>query len=212
MAIVIPAILARSAYAFKRFVEKAKSLEAPLVHIDVMDGQFVPAVTWVPKRQIAAALDGLKFEVHLMVADPASYVFKWLDAGAERVIFHVEAVEDATAIARLVGERADKLCLAINPDTAFTRLLPALETFSQFMVMGVTPGESGQEFMPEVLEKLRKLREAKHEAFISVDGGVRLTNAAEIVAAGASAVIAASAVFKTKDAVSAYKELADLAR
>jgi ribulose-phosphate 3-epimerase len=212
MAAIVPAILARSPYVFKRFVEKTQALAPALVHLDVMDGVFVPTTTWVPKRGITKALGGLAFEVHLMVADPAAQVFRWLDAGADRVIFHVEAVEDATAIVELVGDRADKLSLAINPDTPFTRLLPCLEAFRQFMVMGVNPGASGQPFQPEALEKLRKLREAKPEAHITLDGGASADNATDIARAGASAIISASAIFKTKDPKDAYAQLQELAK
>lgn len=173
---------------------------ADLLHLDVMDGHFVPNLTMGPDmcRALRRAFPAAFLDVHLMVTDPLPHARAFAAAGASHVTFHVEAVPE-----NLLGETAAKIRelgvtvgLAINPPTAIDRALDYLEAFDLFLVMSVNPGYSGQAFIPEVLEKTRALSaEALPSQRIQMDGGIGPGNIAAVLDAGCDVVVAASAVF-----------------
>ena len=154
---VIPAILAKSEKDFVKKFEKIKAF-APIIHVDIMDGIFVPNNTWADPKKVPGILGNIPFEVHLMVHEPHQAITSWLKAGAARVIFHAEAVADEVAVCESFANDCEKLMVAINPGSALPKLFPAFGAFHQFMVMGVEPGWSGQVFNAGVLEKISTLR------------------------------------------------------
>lgn len=190
---ILPAILAHDEAEFMRKVERVRSLGA-MLHIDVMDGVFVRNTTWSPPDRMRQLLDGMPFEAHLMVSNPEHAAPIWLACGASRVIFHAEATTKESLICRATVEECANLAVAINPDTPVSRITHLLDSFRQIMVMGVTPGWSGQQFQEIALEKIAMLKALRPSITILVDGGVKPENAARIAAAGADVLVAGSAL------------------
>jgi ribulose-phosphate 3-epimerase len=196
---IIPAILAKDERAFIEKIERVRALGL-MLHIDVMDGEFVPEKTWAPPERMREILGDTPFEAHLMVAAPEHLVPVWLAAGATRVIFHAEATTRESLICRINTDECKKLAIAINPDTPVSRITDdLLATFRQVMVMDVTPGRSGQKFQKIALEKIKALRELKPDLLIAVDGGVKSDNAAALIEAGADVLVIGSALTDAPD-------------
>lgn len=200
-----PAILAKDESEFRAKVEKVRALGLAL-HIDVMDGKFVPQTTWAPPERMREIIGDLPFEAHLMVADPDAAVPFWFLNGAERVIFHAEAETDHVRICHDAGDRCLDLSLAINPPTDLAEHTATLDDLQHVMVMGVTPGMSGQPFQPVAFDKIRALKKAKPTVRIAIDGGVKPSNAAALAAAGVDVIIAGSALTDQDDPAAALEE------
>lgn len=204
---IIPAILVQSRDEFLRRV----LLMAPhvgTVQIDVMDGKFVPSATWADPAEIEQMRLDVPFEVHLMVADPQRVVEDWVRVGARRIIVHEEAGrrEVGLAIERVRrGER--EAGVSINPLTSVSEIADLLDFVDVVLVMGVTPGASGQQFQPVALEKVRELRRLRPKLRIEVDGGVKIGIAKQLAQAGADGIVAASAIFDAPDPLRALDEL-----
>jgi ribulose-phosphate 3-epimerase len=171
-----------------------------LLHLDVMDGHFVPNLTMGPAlcASLRRALPDAHMDVHLMVTDPAMYFEPFAKAGANHVSFHIEAVP-AADVGKLV-DRAHQLGmtagLAINPPTPVERILPLVSIPDLILVMSVNPGFSGQAFMPDVLDKTRAIRpKLRPDQRLEMDGGISVQNAAAVREAGCDVIVAASAVF-----------------
>lgn len=199
---IAPSILTAD---FGRLAEQAQAAEAggaDLWHLDVMDGHFVPAITF--GADIVRAVhdaSSLPIEVHLMVTNPASHAARFVEAGAERLIAHLEAIEgDAWLEAtRAAGCEA---ALAVSPETPIERVYPHLARLAEVTVMLIHPGAGGQPMMPELLDKVRALRAhldgTALETLVEVDGGVKAHNAASCAAAGVDLVVAGSATFNAQ--------------
>ncbi|MBX3406660.1 MAG: ribulose-phosphate 3-epimerase [Phycisphaeraceae bacterium] len=173
---------------------------ADLLHLDVMDGHFVPNLTMGPDmcRGLRRAFPSAFLDVHLMVTDPWPHAQAFIAAGANHVTFHVEAVpEDRLGeVAAGIRELGASVGLAVNPPTTIDHALDHLEEFDLFLVMSVNPGFSGQAFMPEVLKKTRALAdEVLPTQRIQMDGGISPANIRLVLDAGCDVVVAASAVF-----------------
>lgn len=202
-ALIAPSILTAD---FGRLAEQARAAEAggaDLWHLDVMDGHFVPPISF-GKEVVAAirAASTLFIEAHLMVARPLEQFAEIAGAGAQRLVFHYEAVRDIDAArehlqaVRALGCEAG---IAINPETPAETLFPLLDSLDEVIVMLIRPGWGGQQMQPALLDKVRTLR-ARADASglplpIEVDGGVKSHNASECVEAGATLLVAGSAVF-----------------
>ncbi len=193
---------------FSRMGEEAKRMElagADCLHLDVMDGMFVPNISFgIPVIATLRSVTDLPFDVHLMVVEPERYIERFIDAGADWVTVHVEACADvpvALDTIRLLGKRVG---LSLNPNTPLEKILPYLDKCDYILVMTVEPGYGGQALIPEVLEKIKALREVIRERGlaleIEVDGGVNLKNAATVIEAGADILVAGSAVFGAQNA------------
>lgn len=195
---ILPAILAHDEEEFMKKVERVRALGA-MLHIDVMDGIFVKNTTWSPPDRMRLLLEGIPFEAHLMVSNPEHAAPVWLASGASRVIFHVEATTKESLICRATAEECANLAIAMNPDTPISRITHLLDTFKQVMIMGVTPGWSGQPFQEIALEKIAMLKSLRPSIKIEVDGGVKPENAARLAAAGADVLIAGSALTEHPD-------------
>jgi ribulose-phosphate 3-epimerase len=204
--IVIPAILAHSEEEFRRKVENVRSLGA-MVQIDVMDGTFVDNTSWADSVLVPEILGDLPFEVHLMVSRPEGHIAKWLNAGARRIWFHIEATTDAGAVITAAGEDTDRIGVALNPDSPVSLLNSALATLRRVLVMGVQPGWSGQEFLPVALRHIEAVRKQYPDATIVVDGGVNDANVGVIRTSGADEVVAGASITDAKDPRAAYDRL-----
>jgi ribulose-phosphate 3-epimerase len=171
-----------------------------LLHLDVMDGHFVPNLTMGPDlcRSLRRALPDAYLDVHLMATDPEKYFEPFAKAGANHVSFHVEAVSPEECI-RLIGKAHGlgmQAGLAINPPTPVERILPLVPHADLVLVMSVNPGFSGQSFIADVLEKTRRIRaELRPEQRLEMDGGIGPANAAAVREAGCDVLVAASAIF-----------------
>jgi len=198
--LIAPSILTADFGALAEAARAAEAGGADLWHLDVMDGHFVPAITFgASVVEVFRRASTLPIEVHLMVSNPADQFEAFAHAGAERLIFHFEATgEPATAIeaARGVGCEAG---IAINPETPPAAIRGLLPDLTEVNVMLIQPGRGGQQMMPEHLAKVRTLRtwidEAGLDTRIEVDGGVKARNIAECAAAGVDIAVAGSAVF-----------------
>ena len=174
---------------------------AQSVHIDVMDGSFVPSISYgMPViRSIRPCTDRI-FDVHLMIEEPIRYIDDFVDAGADLISVHVEACRHLDRTIHAIKDRGILAAAALNPATPLTELEYILPELDMVLLMSVNPGFGGQKYIPYTTQKIRELRqmmEKKHCAVdIEVDGGVKLDNLREILDAGANIIVAGSAVFK----------------
>ncbi len=204
MAKVAPSLLSADFARLGQEIAEVERAGADLLHLDVMDGRFVPNLTFGPLVVEAVnRMTGLPLDVHLMIVEPLKLAPRFAAAGADLLVVHQEAVEDlpqALAELRKLGVRAG---FSLNPETPTEAVEPYLAQADQVLVMSVNPGFGGQEFMPKTLDKVRRLRElkqaGKHRAEIAIDGGINRETAGEAVRAGAEVLVAGAAVFKVPD-------------
>jgi ribulose-phosphate 3-epimerase len=197
-----------------REVELLEAGGARILHMDVMDGHFVPNLSYgamVIER--VRELTELPFEAHLMISEPARYLDDFLKAGCNVLTFHLEAVPQPGPLLARIRERGALAGLAINPKTPVESLEPFLGQFDLALVMSVEPGFGGQKFMPEALGKLRWLKSRLQPGtFASVDGGIELETIGDVSAAGASVFVVGSGIFEAGDYGPAIAELANRAQ
>lgn len=190
---ISPAILAKTESEFQEKVDKVRALGLKL-HIDVMDGNFVPQVAWADPSAVEQIVDDLEFEVHLMVANPEHAAIVWLSTSAQRVWIHAESTKREEMIFRSAPKEMARIGLAINPKTPISRISHYLDSVSAILVMGVNPGKSGQEFQRIAIEKVEQLKELRPHLWIKVDGGVNEDTIKALADAGADQIAAASAL------------------
>jgi len=190
----------------------AEEAGADLVHVDVMDGHFVPNITIGPMFvEGIRKITKLPIDVHLMISDPDKYVNDFASAGADYITVHAEATMHLHRSVQCIREKGIKAGVSLNPATPLCSLDYILSDIDMVLIMSVNPGFGGQKFIPSALDKIRKLRntivERNRSVLIEVDGGVKLGNAAEIAAAGADVLVMGSAFFGSGDYGAFMKKL-----
>jgi ribulose-phosphate 3-epimerase len=209
---ICPSILSAD---FSRLAAEIAAVEragADFLHVDVMDGQFVPNLTFGPILvRGVRRLTALPLDVHLMVVEPLRFLEGFASAGADHVIVHVEAVPDPGAAARAIRARGLRSGLSIKPGTPLARLLPALPDIDIALLMTVEPGAGGQPFLPGSPERIAALRAAidagRHDCLLEVDGGIGVETAAVAARAGADAFVAGHSIFRTPDPGAALRAI-----
>ncbi len=209
---ICPSILSAD---FSRLAEEIGAVEragADFLHVDVMDGQFVPNLTFGPILvEGLRRLTALPLDVHLMVVEPLRFLEGFARAGADHLTVHVEAVTEAVSAARMIRARGLKAGLSIKPGTPLERILPALAEIDIALVMTVEPGAGGQPFLPQSPDRIARLRAAidagGHDCLLEVDGGIGVETAVVAARAGADAFVAGHSVFRTGDSGAAVRAL-----
>lgn len=174
---------------------------AQYVHIDVMDGMFVPSISFgMPLISSIRKTTNRFFDVHLMIEKPERYIQDFVDCGADSITFHLEATEDPAAVIRQIHEAGVQAGISIKPGTELETVYPYLSQVELFLLMTVEPGFGGQAYLPQSTERIRKVREylTNHQLStdLEVDGGIKLDNLALVTEAGANVIVAGSAIFK----------------
>lgn len=209
---ISPSLLAADFGNLQRECGMINRSHADYLHVDVMDGVFVPNISFgFPVMKTLKQHCTKPLDVHLMITHPEKYVERFCDAGAWSVGFHLEATDRADSILDLIRAKGVRTCLTINPDIDVHRLDPYLDKVDMLLIMSVYAGFGGQSFIPEALDKVRYLRQAIDarglNTLIEVDGGVNKKWAPELWRAGADVLVAGSAVFQAKDPLAAIDQL-----
>jgi ribulose-phosphate 3-epimerase len=209
---IAPSILSADFTKLGEEIAAVRSGGAQILHVDVMDGHFVPNITiGLPVvRSIRAATDMI-IDTHLMISEPGRFALEFVEAGADMVSVHVEIDHHLQRTLTAIRDAGAKAGIAINPATTIDLLSEALPYADFVLLMSVNPGFGGQKFIPTMVDKLRRLRAMIEgrglKARIEIDGGIGAENIGEIVAAGAEMIVAGSAVFGKGDPAAAVREL-----
>ncbi len=208
MMMISPSLLAADFTKLDRELDRITRGGAEWLHLDVMDGVFVPNISFgLPVIQSLRKISRLTFDVHLMIQEPLLYVDAFADAGADYLTFHLESSSDPEKTIDAIHARGMKAGLSIKPNTPAEAVFPYLDKLDLILVMSVEPGFGGQKFMPVCLDKIRILHEKAPEIPISADGGINAETGRLCREAGADVLVAGSYVFGAKDVAAAIDSL-----
>ena len=216
MAQIIPALITSdedSTNDFKELKLKFEKLQPFLadfdnwVQIDITDGKFVPTETVINLEDLRYFTEKANVEFHLMINRPEKIIGEWVRLDPKRIIVHIEAIEDMNELLNVCREKEIEVSLALNPETPNMMIEPWINAVDLIMFLGVHPGQGGQEFIPEVLEKIKSLRQNFPNVRIETDGGVRIDNIEELKKAGVDIFVIGSGILKSPDVGKTIKEL-----
>jgi ribulose-phosphate 3-epimerase len=210
---VLPSLLQCDFGNLQRVIDDLERAGAPGLHLDVMDGNFVPNLTYgMPILAGVRRLTDLPLDCHLMINHPDQYVDQFCDAGADTITFHIEAVTDARPILARIRKRGVGAGVALNPATPLSAITDCLDLCDMVLVMSVKAGFGGQKFDPVALEKLQQLREVAPHVLREIDGGINQQTIAQSARAGAQLFVVGSAIFGHKDYGPVISDLTKLAK
>ena len=212
MKIIAPSMLSCNFGKLKEEIEMVNQSEAGWFHLDIMDGVFVPNITFgTPILEVFKEYATKHIDAHLMIVNPENYIEKFASLGANTITVHYEACDNLLNTLKQIKKLNVKAGVAINPDTDVSVLDSLVNEIDLICLMSVFPGFSGQKFIPETFERLEKLKkiitEKNSQAMIQIDGGVSIDNAKKLVSLGADILVAGSFVFNSEDASSTIKKL-----
>ncbi len=207
---ILPSLLLCDFGNLKGEVESLAAAGTAVLHLDVMDGHFVPNMTYA--MPIVSGLrrhTDMPLDVHLMISDPLAYAKPMVDAGADVLTFHVEAVDDVAEVASKIAELNVGVGVAINPGTSLEKISDCLDIVDMVLVMSVDAGFGGQSFNPIALDKLRQLRASHPRLLLEIDGGINAETIGPARAAGCDLFVVGSAIFRQDDYGQAMRSLVD---
>ncbi|WP_457624232.1 ribulose-phosphate 3-epimerase [Persephonella sp.] len=218
MKLIAPSILSAD---FSKLGEEIKAVEeggADIIHLDIMDGRYVPNITiGIPVVESLRAVTDLPFDAHLMIVEPERYVPDFIKAGCNMISFHMDACIHSHRLVDYIKSQGVKAGVVLNPATPVNTLEEIIHFVDYVLIMSVNPGFGGQKFIPQSLEKVKKLKILMEETgrtdlLIEIDGGIKESNIAEVSAAGVNIFVAGSSVFRADSPADAVRRLKQKAR
>ncbi len=214
--LIAPSLLSCDFSKMGQEIKRMEQAKADFMHLDVMDGHFVPNITFgAPVIKTVRSYTDVPFDVHLMISEPLKYIDDFADAGADIITFHVESDSDIKETIEKIKSRGVKPGLVIKPNTPASSVFPYLEDLYMVLVMTVEPGFGGQSFMEDMLPKVLEIRNEANKVnpqlLIEVDGGIAENTIAKAAKAGVDICVAGTAVFKAEDSAMAIANLKKIA-
>ena len=201
MNILSPSILSADFTKLGEEIETIDNAGAEYIHVDVMDGMFVPSISYgMPVIKSIRKSTGKVFDVHLMISEPIRYIADFAASGADMITVHVEACSDVVATIEKIREYKLKVGITLNPDTPVSAIKPYLNRVDMVLIMSVNPGFGGQKFITSSVDKIKEVKRLRDELNLSydieVDGGINIDNLATVLEAGANVIVAGSVIFR----------------